>query len=155
MEGFLPFSRASFSLDLIAITMLLIIPVMTYSFYLARLKKNYRHHKKIQMTLAIGLIIVIVLFELEIRLFGWDQYARNSPFYHSWLFPLLSVHVCIATATFLLWIITIYKALKFFPVPPKSTTYSFSHKKIARWSAGLMYLTAVTGWLFYWMAFIA
>jgi uncharacterized membrane protein YozB (DUF420 family) len=103
----------------------------------------------------VGLLLVIVAFEIEVRLRGWTQWAKASPFYDGILFPFLYGHVALATLTTGLWILTMVKAMRHFPVPPRPGAYSPSHKRLARWAALAMFLTATTGWTFFWMAFIA
>ena len=155
MSGFLWFSRASIMLDIVSVGMLLILPLLTYSLWLIKKRRNFEKHKKLQLTMGLGLLIVVLLFELDIRINGWTHLAEPSPYYNSILFPFLYFHVTIASITTLLWIITIVTALKKFPNPPGPSTFSSKHIKIARAAAFFMYLTGITGWIFYWMAFVA
>ena len=155
MDGFLPFSRASFMLDVVALGMLLVIPILTFSIYWVRLKKAYHFHRQVQSIMAGVLLFVVVCFEIEIRLFGWQQYATVSPFYETYLYPFLTFHVIVACITTVFWVLTVYKAVRHFPKQTAPNKHSFKHKKLARMAALSMYLTAITGWIFYWMAFIA
>lgn len=108
-----------------------------------------------QITLSVGLLLVIIAFEVEVRLHGWTQWAKASPYYDGILFPFLYGHVTLATLTTVLWAITLTKALKHFPAPARPASYSLDHKRLARLAAGGMFLTAGTGWIFFWMAFVA
>ncbi len=142
-------------LDLVVVAMALVLPVMGYSIKLVKEKRAYELHKKIQLLLGIVLLIAVIAFEVEMRIVGWTHLAESSPYFPSPLFPFLYGHILIATTTTVLWILTIFGALKNFPKPPRPADYSARHKKLGKASAIGMTLTAVTGWIFYYMAFIA
>ena len=150
----LPTSRAPFAIELIAYAMLTLVPCLTLSLVFAKTRR-YLVHKNLQMTLSVGLLLIIVTFELEVRMRGWTQWAKASPYYEGILFPFLYSHVAIAILTTILWIVTISKAVKRFPVPPRPGVHSMEHKRLARIAAIAMFLTATTGWAFFWMAFVA
>lgn len=155
MPGFLPFGRASFMLDFVAVAMFLILPILSYSLYLVKVRKDYVGHKRLQIFLGLLLLVAVVLFEVDIRLHGWRHLAKPSPYYDTILFPVLYVHLLFACSTSLLWILTIALALRSFPNPPMPGAHSPWHKRLAWPAAITMYTTAVTGWTFYWMAFVA
>ena len=155
LPGFLPFSRASLAVDVVALTTLAVVPLLAWSIYLVKYEKNYALHRKIQLTLA-GLVLgAVVLFELEVRIYGWRQFAEPSPFYDTILFPVLYVHLFFAISTPLLWIYTILGAVRRFPKPPRPNEYSPRHRRVARLAAAGMLCTAFTSWIFYYLAFVA
>ncbi|MDZ4818625.1 MAG: DUF420 domain-containing protein, partial [Planctomycetota bacterium] len=92
---------------------------------------------------------------VDVRLHGWRQNAEASPYYTTWLNPVLYVHLAFAISTTLLWIYTIVTAVRRFARPAAPGPYSAQHKRVAKAAALGMCLTAVTGWIFYWMAFVA
>ncbi|MFO0947844.1 MAG: DUF420 domain-containing protein [Planctomycetota bacterium] len=155
MPGFLPYSRASFMLDFVAVAMFLILPILTFSIYLVKSRKNYRLHKQLQVFLGALLLVAVALFELDIRIHGWRHLAEPSPYYHTALFPVLYVHLFFAVSTSLLWVVTIVHALRVIPSPPAPGPWSKAHKRLAIPAALTMYTTAITGWTFYYMAFVA
>jgi len=155
MSGFIPFSRASLMLDLVAIAMVGVVPVLAYSIYLVRCKRNLQLHKKIQLVLGVVLLIAVGLFEVDMRLHGWRQFAEVSAYYDSLVFPVLYLHLVFAVSTTALWFYTIVAALRRFPNPPVPNAYSRRHRRIARLAAIDMFCTAVTGWAFYALAFVA
>lgn len=154
VSGFVPGSRAPFSMDLLAVSMLIVVPTLTTALWLAK-RRRYAAHKSVQVGLSLILLLVIVVFELEIRFSGWTQHAEASSLYDTWLFPILWVHLSIAITTTVLWCTTLYLALKNFPKPPKPGSHSRLHLRLARPAAFGMYLTSITGWTFYWAAFLA
>ena len=147
-------SRAPFGVEALALFALMILPILAISLYAVRWQGAYRVHKTIQTFLGVALISVLLLFEWQIRLEGWRLYAEDSRYYETWVTPALVLHLFWAAPTLGLWIIVLTGAWKKFPVPAKPGEYSMIHKKLGRMAAGSMVGTAVSGWLFYWLAFV-
>lgn len=156
MPGFLPFSdRSFFMMDFVCVAMVLVLPAIGFGIYMARTKKNYAFHKKWQLLLATVLLLTVVFFEIEVRFSNWQEAAKQSPFYETYLYPTLIIHLVFAISTVILWLANIYGALTCFSKPPKPGAYSSRHKRLGRLSALGMLGTALTGWLFYYIAFVA
>ena len=162
IDGFLPGSRATIMLDVVFLAMFAVIPVMTWSINLVKRKQNYSLHKRVQLTLGIVLLVAVTAFELDMQFIsGWRERAAASPHYASpstWNHLVgysLAVHLFFAIPTALLWIFVITQALRNFPSPPTPGPYSPTHIRWAKLAALEMLLTAVTGWVFYWLAFMA
>lgn len=155
MPGIVPFSRASLMMDVVALAMFAVIPVMIWSIYLVACQKRYELHKIVQLSLGGLLLFAVVLFEVDVRLNGWRQNALVSPYYTTWLNPVLYAHLFFAISTTLLWIYTIVGAVRRFARPASPGGYSGHHKRVAKAAALGMCMTALTGWVFYWMAFVA
>ncbi len=153
--GVIPFSRGSLAIDLVVIGMALILPVLTYSLIQIRVHGRYELHGRLQYILGAVLFVVVTFFEIEVRIFGWRHLATPSPYYDTWLFPVLYVHLAVAISATLLWIVTLWTAYKNFGWPPRPGTFSRRHKAMARWAAVLMYATTLTGYVFYYLAFMA
>jgi uncharacterized membrane protein YozB (DUF420 family) len=154
VEGFLPMSRASFILDFLVVAMAFVIPVMLVSLFQVKKRKNYALHRRIQIILGVVLGLVVLVFELDMRLFGWRQYAEASPYYDSLVIPALILHLIFAIPTFFLWIYTIYMALRH-RIVENSGKVRFQHRFFGRLSAYAMIGTTVSGCLFFWLAFMA
>jgi len=159
MNGFLG-TRASLMLDVVALAMVALVPLLGLSIYLVKVRRRYALHKKIQLTLGTVLLVAVVLFEVDIRLHGWRDRAASSPYTgHAgsvdWLTLTLGVHLCFAVTAALLWAVVIFRALANFPSPPHPAPHSAWHRRFATVAAIDMACTAVTGWIFYWMAFVA
>src|SRR5687768_2332853 len=155
MSGLLSWSRAPIMMDVVALAMLAVLPVLTLSLWLVRRRRRYALHKRLQIGTAAVLAVALLLFEIDIRLNDWRPLAEPSPYYRTWLFPLLYVHLFFAISTTVLWIVTLITALREFPVPPRPGPASTRHRRLGRLAALGMYATSVTGWSFYWAAFIA
>jgi len=154
-DGFLG-TRASLMLDVVALAMFLVVGVLAWSIAQARAGR-YVRHKWAQGTLASVLLVVVVVFEVEVRFYGWTDRAAGqsggAPSRAVW--TALYVHLVFAISSFVLWPVVVVRALRRFPTPPKPGEHSRSHVFWARIAAGDMFFTAVTGWVFYWLAFVA
>jgi len=158
-DGFLG-SRASLMLDVVALAMVAVVPVLAFSVYQVRYRRNYALHKRIQLALGAVLLVAVTLFEVDIRMYGWRHRAEASTFIGAdggtnWVMISLWIHLFFAISTTVLWIVVITRALANFPSPPVPGPHSAWHLKWARIAALDMTCTAVTGWVFYYLAFVA
>jgi putative membrane protein len=157
--GFLPGARGSFMLDFVTLAMFGILLVLAYSIYLVKYRRQYEWHKRIQLILAVVLLVAVVAFEVDVRWFtDWKALARPSRFWSETGFNAvwiaLSIHLCFAIPTPFLWGWVIYEGLRKFPRPTAPSAHSLRHRRWG-WVAALgMLLTSVTGWVFYVMAFV-
>ena len=159
INGFLG-TRASLMLDVVFLAMFLVVPVMIVSVQLAKRRANYRLHKQIQLTLAIVLAVAVAAFEIDMRFFtDWESRAIGSPYYSpaGWnpVWISLVVHLCWAVPTLVLWVAVIVQALRKFPKPPAPSAHSRAHARLGWLAAIGMTFTSATGWVFYWLAFVA
>lgn len=153
MDGFLPGSRASIMLDVVFIAMFLVLPIMAWSIAQVR-KGRYSLHKKVQLTLGLVLLLAVTAFEIDMRFFtDWAARAADSAYYPGGVYAALYIHLVFAVTTALVWVWVIATALRRFPRPVAPGDHSRSHRRwgwIAAWD---MALTAITGWIFYYLAF--
>jgi hypothetical protein len=113
-------------------------------------------HKRLQVTLGLVLLVAVTLFEVDMQLItDWEQRAAPSPYFKTWVYPSLYVHLFFAVPTAFLWIYVIVQALRRFSNPPLPGEHSRTHIRWAWIAAIEMALTALTGWVFYWLAFAA
>lgn len=155
-QGFLP-TRGSFMLDFVVLAMFGVLAIMTVSIGLVRFRQMYQLHKQIQITLAVVLLITIVAFEVDLRLItkDWRQLAQPSAYFESGAVDIsLWIHLVFAIPTPFVWGFVIVQAIRRFPSPVKPNEYSARHKIWARIAAFFMFATAITGWIFYTLAFV-
>ena len=158
-NGFLP-TRASWMLDFVTLAMLLVLVVLTLSIYVVRFKRNWRLHRNIQLATAIILTLTLIAFEIDVRFITqWRDLAQASPFYESgWVDRCLAIHLLFAIPTPVVWGVVIFMALRRIKPDAKQTdTTDFRrfHRISGRIAAAFMFLTAITGWVFYYVAFVA
>jgi hypothetical protein len=161
ISGFIPGSRGSLMLDVVFAAMFVVVPVLAASLYLVKCRRRYALHKTIQLSTASVLLVAVVLFELDIRINGWEERATPSPYFdaaHKWSSVAgqsLILHLSFAVPTLLLWIHVTAAALRNFSRPPLPGPHSRAHARLGWLAAVGMLMTAVTGWVFYWLAFVA
>jgi putative membrane protein len=160
-DGFLPGARGSLMLDVVFLAMGIVVPVLAASIYLVKYRRRYAVHKRLQLLMAAVLLAAVTLFEIDIRVNGWEERARPSPYFdaaHKWSCPAgvsLIVHLSFAVPTLVLWVVVVVRALRRFDRPPAPGPHSRWHARWGMIAAVGMLLTAVTGWWFYWLAFVA
>ena len=177
IDGFLG-TRASLMLDVVFLAMFAVLVALAVSVYLVRYRRSFLWHKRIQLALGVILLITVTLFEADMRINGWIDRAAPSRYYPPMqqpgrflstiylkvlgrpevpglVFTSLAIHLFFAVTTSMLWIWVIVQAVRRFPTPPVPGAYSGPHKAWARVAAIDMGLTALTGWIFYVLAFVA
>jgi len=154
IDGFLS-TRASLMLDVVFLAMFAVVPVLGISVYLVKYRRLYALHKRIQLMLAAVLLVAVAAFEIDMRINGWRERAELSPYYGGWVDYSLWIHLFFAVTTAVLWIVVTFRALRNFPNPPTPAAHSEQHLRWAKLAAIDMGMTALTGWIFYWLAFVA
>lgn len=178
IDGFLG-TRASIMIDVVFVAMFAMVPLVAWSIFLVKFQRRYVLHKRVQLVLAAVLLAAVFLFELDMRFVsGWRDRASASPYYGpmqqapaalNWffrqvlgwndvpglLFHVLGVHLVFAVSTAFIWGWVILRALRRFGQPPMPGEHSASHKFWGWLAACDLLLTSLTGWTFYWLAFVA
>ncbi len=149
-------SRASLMLDVVFLAMLLVVPALAYSIQLAK-RGKYTAHKALQVVLASVLLVAVTAFEIDMRFFtDWRVLAEPSPHYASGtVHTTLYIHLAFAIPTLVLWIVVTIGALRKFDDPARPGSHSRFHRRWGMFAGYGMFLTAATGWVFYYLAFVA
>ena len=147
------FSRAPLVVDIMAVVLALVLPLMVLSIALVK-RGYYQWHKRLQLLVGIVMGLLVIGFEYEMRTMGWRHLAEDSPYYDSYVVPSLVLHLLFAIPTFLLWVLVLFGAAKNFDRPPKPSGYSMIHKRLGKAATYLSFGTGITAWIFYWLAFV-
>ena len=154
LDGFLG-TRASLGMDVVLVGLIALLPVLAWSIAAVR-RGAYGLHKRLQLVVVVLLLAAILFFEIDVRfLSDWKTRAETSPFWPAGVLAALGVHLVFAISTFVLWVWTVWEALARFPVPPGPAPHGPRHRRMARLAALDLVATAVTGFIFYWLAFAA
>jgi hypothetical protein len=157
IDGFLG-TRASFGMDLVLVGLIALLPVLAWSIHLVR-NRAYTAHKRLQIFIAAALLVAIVVFEIDVRLISdWKVRAAAgglNPWWPAGALTALGIHLVFAISTLVLWVWVIWEAFLRFPVPAAPGSHGSRHRFMARLAALDLVLTAVTGSVFYWLAFVA
>ncbi len=156
IDGFLG-TRAPLTIDALFVAMFFVVVVLAWSVYQVKFRRRYRLHKWTQLVLGSVLLIIVILFEIDIRMHGWESRAAGAiggePASVVWI--ALYVHLLFAVTSVILWPTVIFLALRNFPNPPAPGPHSRIHVPLARLAAMDMVMTSLTGWAFYWLAFVS
>jgi putative membrane protein len=154
IDGFLG-SRASLGMDVVLVGLLALLPVLAWSVAAVR-GGRYTLHKRLQLFIAAALAAAIVVFEIDVRLVSdWKLRAAASPWWPRGVLTALGIHLVFAVSTFVLLVWVLWEAVARFPTPPVPGVHGPRHRRMARLAAIDLVLTAVTGIVFYWLAFVA
>jgi len=153
-DGFLG-TRASFMLDVLVIAMALVVVVLAWSVYQVKYRRRFVLHKWVQVILGLVLLVAVVVFEVDVRLNGWEDRATGAigGQASTTVWTALTIHLVFAVAATILWPVVIIRALLNFPNPPAPGPHSRFHRLWGRIAAIDMVITAFTGWTFYYLAF--
>lgn len=138
-----------------ALVILIVLPLLAISWWAVAKKRAYRWHKGLQIAQAGILGTVLLAFEWEIRRHDWRAAAEMSPYYDVWVQPVVVLHLAFAIPCAVLWVVTLTGALRHFPRPIRTSSYAVQHRKLGRLTVMATIGTALTGWLFFWLAFVS
>lgn len=144
-------------LDFVGLAMLFVLASLTFSIYVVRSKKNPRLHRTIQIATAVILVFALVAFEIDVRFITkWRELAKVSPFYESGVVDWsLTIHLLFAVPTPIIWAVVIVMAMRRFKSNFSQGDFNRFHRISGRVAAVFMVMTALTGWIFYYLAFVA
>lgn len=143
-------------LDVLVLAMGVVVLVLGWSIYEVKYRHRYQLHKWVQVSLGVVLLVAVIVFEIDVRLYGWQDRAAGEIGGHAsrLVMTSLAVHLVFAISATILWPLVIIRALRNFPSPPHPGPHSRFHVRWARIAAIDMFITAVTGWTFYYLAFV-
>lgn len=161
-NGFLGYDT-SFMLDFVVCALVLIVPILLYSLAAVKLQRKYALHRNLQVSLGLILLVAVVAFEVDMRLYGgWENIVnkdsgnpRLSAEQLAEVKQVLYIHLIFAISTPFLWGTTLYLALKRFANSPMPGPHSKLHKTLGWLSVLDIVATSVTGLWFYYVAFVA
>ena len=158
-DGFLGF-HTSFMLDAVVVALVLVVPVLLFSLFSVKIRRNYVLHRNLQMFLAIALLAAVIAFEVDLHLIqgGWENVVKKGSELNAeqlgFIQRVLRIHLLFAVSTPFLWAITIGFALQKMPRPPLPSSHSGLHRVLGWVSTLDLVLTSVTGLIFYYVAFV-
>jgi putative membrane protein len=158
-DGFLGY-HTSFMLDAVVVALVLVVPVLLFSLFSVKIRRQYVLHRNLQLFLAAALLLAVCAFEVDLHLIqgGWENVVRKGPSLSaeqlSLIQRVLRIHLVFAGSTPILWGVTIAFALARFPRQPHPNAHSRLHSVLGWASTVDLVMTSVTGLIFYYVAFI-
>jgi len=154
--GFLG-TRADVLIDIVTLSFIVILPVLIISWWLARTKKDYANHRKIQLTLGITLGIVVAIFEYDLKISGGIFELTKGSIYEgtALLNWTIYIHTIFSVATSIIWVGLIITSLIKFDNPPVPNKFSGTHRFWGRFGMFTMIMAGVTSPPLYYFGFVA
>ncbi len=148
--GFLG-TKAPFYMDLITLYFGM-LPVLLGSAIFMAMKHKYELHYKMQLSIFIVTLVVVVIFEIGVRVSGgFNEFMSDSNANYSAMAIFLAVHILIAIVSVIMWAVLIYSALRQFRLHKKPLVRS--HAKIGKWVYFGMTITSIMGVMIYYFLF--
>ena len=158
-QGFLGYP-STLMLDVVVCALVLVVPVLLYSIYLVKYRRQYLWHRRLQTGLGVALLVTVCLFEIDMRLHGgWQAILKQRSVQLTeeqlrWVTQILLVHLVFAVSAVILWAVTLAHGWRCIPRPPQPSPHSGRHKLLG-WLATLtLTMTSITGLVFYYYAFV-
>jgi uncharacterized membrane protein YozB (DUF420 family) len=151
-ESFLG-QRGDALIDIGMLSIVAVVPVLVWSWALAR-GRNWVMHKRVQLTTAIVLGIVVVLFEVDLNMKGGVfVMTATSPYagttlLNGWIW----IHTGFAISSTVVWLFLVIASLIKFPSPPLPAAFP-THRYFGRLGMILMLGSGVTAIPMYYYGF--
>lgn len=153
IEGFLG-SRASLAYDVAFLLELAVIPLFIHSLLLLLVRHDYQAHKRLQLIVTGMFAVAVGLFAFEFLAYDWrTRVGVEADAIPRITYMTLTIHLAFLTITALIWLVLFLNALNKIPSPPGpcefGPTYVF-------WLVLLglqLFISTLTGWEFYMLAF--
>lgn len=143
--GFLG-TRADLLMDLVVVSLAAIVPTIGASWWLA-LRKRYPTHRTVQTTLFTVLLVVVSLFEADMRNQGgiFEMTAGSRFAGTTFLNGSIGFHTLLSISTSLLWLVLVPLSFYKFGLAAQPGPFSATHRVVGRIGMVLMLLTGITG----------
>ncbi len=149
--GFLG-TKALIYMDIITIYFGLLPFLMASAIYMA-IKKRYKLHYKMQLSIFIMTLIVVTLFEVGVRISGgFSAFMQDSNADYYYLLIFLVIHVLIAVLSVVLYTILIYSSTQQYIF--NKEPLALNHKKMGQVVFFGMTITSIMGILIYYFLFM-
>jgi putative membrane protein len=150
-SGFLG-TTAPFYLDMITIYFA-ILPFLMFASISFVIKKRYNAHFISQLALFAVTLVVVVIFEVGVRISGGIvEFMKTANIPYWFMITFLIVHVTIALVSVVLWSALLYGAVRSYILEAKGV--SKSHGKVGRFVFLGMTISSFMGVAIYYMLFI-
>lgn len=129
--GFLGTS-APFYIDFVTIYFTIFPLLMAFTIFLA-IKKKYKEHFISQAILLVITIIIIIIFEIGLRISGgFLEYAKTSGVSYDFMLVFLIIHIIIAIIALMTWIYLFISSVVAYKRDSLSTIINSNHKQLGK-----------------------
>lgn len=147
-------TRAPMYLDLVALYFVL-LPVLLFVSIRFAVKGEIKKHLTSQLAVFIMTLVMIVVFEVGMRLAGgFKEYMKESPISYTYFITFLIVHIIVAIATVNLWSYQIISSVKAYKKGTLTGETAQRHKKIAKFLLVGITVTLIQAASIYYFMFV-
>jgi uncharacterized membrane protein YozB (DUF420 family) len=131
-------ARGDALIDIGILSIVAVVPILLWSWGLAR-KKQWALHKRVQLTTAAVLGVVVLLFEIDLNQLGGifkvtaDSAYAGTATLNFWIW----IHTAFAISSTFVWLFLVVASLIKFPSPPEPKFFS-THRYFGRLAMILM-----------------
>ena len=149
--GFLG-TKALMYMDVITLYFGVLPFLMASAIYMA-IKKRYKLHYKMQLSIYVLTLIVVAIFEIGVRISGgFSAFMEQSNANYSYMLIFLVIHVLVAILSVVLYSILIYSSTQQYIF--KKEPLASNHKKMGQVVFFGMSITSIMGILIYYFLFM-
>ena len=149
--GFLG-TKALMYMDIITIYFALLPLLLACAVYMA-VKKRYKLHYKMQVSIFVITLIVVAIFEVGVRISGgFSAFMEQSNANYSYMLIFLVIHVLVAVLSVVLYSTLIYSSIQQYIF--KQEPLASNHKKMGQVVFFGMSITSIMGILIYYFLFM-
>ncbi len=147
-------TRAPLYLDVVGVYFALLPFLMFISIRFA-IKGEIKKHYISQLFMFIGSLIMVVVFEVGMRLAGgYEEYIKDSTISHSYFITFLIIHIIVAVLTVNLWSYQIISSMKMYKNGELNGKNALRHKKLAKILLIGLFITLIQGASIYYFLFV-
>ena len=130
-----------------------ILPLLMGGAIYMAVKKRYELHYKMQLSIFIMTLVIVLVFEIGVRISGgFNAFMEHSNANYTNMVIFLAIHILVAIVTVVLYSLLIYSSIKQFKL--KHEPVVKSHKKLGMIVFFGMTLTSIMGSLIYYFLFM-
>ncbi len=153
IDGFLG-SRASLAYDAAFLLELAVIPLAVCSLELLLVRRNYRAHKQLQLVMTAMFAVAVVVFAVEFFAYDWRQRtAAPGETIPGITYMTLTIHLAFLAMTAVIWAVLLFQSLRKIPSPPAPCDFGPFYVFWLVLLSLQLFISTLTGWGFYLLAF--
>jgi putative membrane protein len=142
-------TRALLYMDIVTLFFAILPFLVAYSISFA-IRGDIKKHYLSQISIFVTTILMVVVFEVGVRFSGgYVEFIKSSSVNFTFLTIFLIVHIIIALATVILWVIQLYSAMSHFKSEGAGSSHFAKHKRIAKWLFSGIVITSIMGCMIY------
>lgn len=146
-------SRADGWLDAAAIGLTILTAILIASVVAVRVGRSALH-RRIQLGLSGMVFLFVIVLEWRFRTVGWRTAAESSPYFPIGVDASLGIHIAFALAMVVAWIGALTAGIRGWSEGSLRADQRGRHRWWGRFATMATIGTAVTAWIFYFVAFV-